>query len=248
MKYNKYLLLLLFPVLFFVSGCSDDKTTEPVPEKSLEELYRSAVIDAMVAEDNEIVTTLTPITPSNTNLIWKDGDTTGYVKMLIFTKYASSYPAGDTVTTSWGITWATVVPELREWFNNNPVRSSKYLLRVEQLLGLPHGSGNEWMVELWVKPEDLLRPAYDNNIRVTFSGLYFPDSVSQDYVNWFNGNIVYSYFPAKEKNAYPWTRLGYTYDWGNSISEVGLSEFTIKKDARVIVNSVSNINQYLGVE
>jgi len=67
-------------------------------------------------------------------------------------------------------------------------------------------------------------------------------------VNWFNGNIVYSYFPAKEKNAYPWTRLGYTYDWGNSISEVGLSEFTIKKDARVIVNSVSNINQYLGVE
>jgi len=28
-------------------------------------------------------------------------------------------------------------------------------------------------------------------------------------------------------HAYPWTRLGHTYDWGNSGSEIGPSEFII---------------------
>ena len=29
---------------------------------------------------------------------------------------------------------------------------------------------------------------------------------------------------------YPWTRLGYTYDWGNPRNLVGLSEFVLRID------------------
>lgn len=43
---------------------------------------------------------------------------------------------------------------------------------------------------------------------------------------------------------YPWTRLGYTYDWGNAKSRVGLSEFVIRKGARLTVHSVSTTEGY----
>ena len=43
---------------------------------------------------------------------------------------------------------------------------------------------------------------------------------------------------------YPWTRLGYAYDWGNPQSEVGLSEFVIKKGALVQIHAVTFIDDY----
>jgi hypothetical protein len=47
-----------------------------------------------------------------------------------------------------------------------------------------------------------------------------------------------------EKQVYPWTQLGYTYDWGNPESEVGLSEFVIRKGSTVVIKSVSNLDEY----
>ena len=44
-----------------------------------------------------------------------------------------------------------------------------------------------------------------------------------EYEAWFNGNIIYSYFTSD----YPWTRLGYTYDWAEDSDEYGLTEFLI---------------------
>jgi len=245
MKHKKIFSLLIFSFVLLIIGCSDDKSTEPIVEKTLDQLYHAAVLDAMVAEENEIINTLTPIIPSNSNLVWMGEDTARYVLMLVFTKYASSYPVGDTITTWWDNTWSTAVPELKNWIKKNPVPTEKVILRTEQLLGLPHNSGNEWMVEVWVKSADLLRPAYENDIETTSSGIYFSETVTQDYITWFNGNIIYSYYPVKNKNPYPWTRLGYTFDWGNKISEVGLSEFLIKKNSRVIVKSVKSIAEYL---
>ncbi|WP_373163574.1 hypothetical protein [Agathobaculum sp. Marseille-P7918] len=43
------------------------------------------------------------------------------------------------------------------------------------------------------------------------------------YQSWFDDNILYSYF----KSEYPWTRLGYTYDWSGGDSPYGLTEFLI---------------------
>jgi len=47
--------------------------------------------------------------------------------------------------------------------------------------------------------------------------------------------------PAK---GYPWTRLGYTYDWGNPDSEVGLSEFVITAGATIKIENVYETAAY----
>jgi hypothetical protein len=245
MKFTKLTFVPVILILLLFAGCEKENVVSPSAEKSLAELYKAAIIDAMVADSSEIVNTLTPVITANSKLNWMGTPPNQYVLTLIFTKYPGSYPAGDTVLTWWDITWVTVSPELRDWHKSNSIETDKLLLRTEQLLGLPPGSGNEWIVEAWVKPEEMIRPAYDNEINDNTTGLFFPDSVSQEYVAWFNGNIVYSYFPVKNKNGYPWTRLGYTYDWGNIKSEVGLSEYLIKKNSRVIVKSVQKIADYL---
>jgi len=245
MRLTKYTFIPLFIILLLFAGCEKENSIAPVEEKSLSELYKEAIIDAMIADSNEVVNTLTPVVPSNSKLSWIGVPPEQYVLTVIYTKYASSYPVGDTVLTSWGVTWVSVYPELRNWHKSNGTASDKYILRTEQLLGLPPGNGSEWIVEVWVKPEELIRPSYDNEIDDNTSGLFFPDSISQEYMTWFNGNIVSSYFPAKNKNGYPWTRLGYTYDWGNAQSEVGLSEYLIKKNSRIIVKSTQKISDYL---
>ena len=50
-----------------------------------------------------------------------------------------------------------------------------------------------------------------------------------NYTGWFNNRKNYIYSNARSYPAsspYPWTRLGYTYDWG-SRNHVGLSEFVV---------------------
>lgn len=239
MKHLLYSLSILF--ILFVSGCETENETAFPVERTTEELYKAAVTDAMIADSNEISTSLIAIKPGSSNLEWSGS----YVLVVTWTKYGSSYPANDTISTWWGETWVTAVPELKDWHKSHTVSQENLVLRTEQLLGLPANSGNIYFAELWVKPEDLLRPAYDNEINDNTCGLFFPENTSADYVTWFNNNIVYSYYPQKNKNKYPWTRLGYTYDWGNAENEIGLSEFIIKKDASVIVKALYPTELYI---
>ena len=92
-----------------------------------------------------------------------------------------------------------------------------------------------------MSPQSLFRPTPDNEINDTSAQLAFPASATADYKTWFNSNIIYSYYPMK----YPWTRLGYTYDWGNTQSHIGLSEFVIKQNSTVTVKSVTPTTEYL---
>ena len=45
---------------------------------------------------------------------------------------------------------------------------------------------------------------------------------------------------------YPWSRLGYTYDWGNPESEVGLSEFVVAAKSKVVIEKVYSNAEYCG--
>ncbi len=200
-------------------------------------IYNRALQDAMLAEDNEIYGNLVSIDPNNKSLIWKDDR----VLVVTWTKYPESYPAGREVTTWWGDTWVTAAPELKDFISKNNL-SGVNTLRVEQLLGLPPDSGNTSFAELWVKPQDIFRPAPDKEINNARASLTFDASVSSEYKTWFNNAILSQYYGAKK---YPWTRLGYTYDWGNPCSEIGLSEFVIRKGSSVIVNSLQSNEEYL---
>lgn len=110
---------------------------------------------------------------------------------------------------------------------------------------MPDVEGNFYFAEIWVKPDDLFRPTPDAEITDQIAELTFPDGTDELYKAWFNNNIIYSYYPEPTEIAYPWTRLGYTYDWGNSDSEIGLSEFVIRKNSKVVVEAVETVSEYI---
>jgi hypothetical protein len=124
-----------------------------------------------------------------------------------------------------------------------PIQNNDTLLRISQLLGLPPDNTYSYVVELWVRPTDLYRPAGDNEIDDNTASAYLPANADSNYVIWYNQNIYDSYFA--NWTHYPWTRLGYTYDWGNHASKVGLSEFCIKKNSLVYIKKLYHATEYL---
>ncbi len=216
----------------FIYGCnntSSDQVTDP---------YAAAVADAVIITADEINSDLIAITPDNDEIIWNEGR----VLVVTFTKYPDSYPPGETIETWWGDTWVTVVPEIQTFFADNVGAIDNYVLRTEQLLGLPQNTGYEWFAEVWVNPDDLFRPCPDSEITDSVCEVDFPADASAEHINWFNDLILQSYFQEQD---YPWTRLGYSYDWNIYTSEVGVSEFVIRKNSQVIVESLQRVDDYL---
>ncbi|MDY6950972.1 MAG: hypothetical protein SWE60_05630 [Thermodesulfobacteriota bacterium] len=227
-------LLCLWIVLIFFLGCDHNSAEVPVDP------YRDAVEDALFSDEDEICDCLVAITHDNDDLSWSGG----MVLVVTFTSFPESFPEGETIQTWWGDTWVTTVPELKEFYEEIRLSVDDPMLRVEQVLGLPKNSAKEWFAELWVHPRDLFRPCPDSEITDSACELTFPHSATAEYMDWFNDQIIASYF---QEPTYPWTRLGYTYDWGNPNDEIGLSEFIIKQDAEVLVERLESFEQYLDV-
>ena len=118
---------------------------------------------------------------------------------------------------------------------------TNFTLRADELLGLPPNCTDTYFVELWVQPQSLFRPTPNNEINDTVASLTFPSSATSGYKQWFDNYLITAYYPMQ----YPWTRLGYTYDWGNTKTHVGLSEFVITQNSTVIVKSVTSTTEYL---
>jgi len=204
--------------------------------------YAAAVKDAAEAEPGEVSTALVALDPTNTALRWRDGR----VLLVTWTSWNGYDEAVGTETTLGREVWATAVPQLAEacagWGSGPDL-----VLRLEQYLGLPPGNGKDRFVELWADPRDVFRPCPDPEVNDRTCGLGFPVSprfvvVSPEHVTWFEDLARSSY----GEGGYPWTRLGYTYDWGNPVSEVGASEFVIAAGARVGVEAVVPTNAYCG--
>ena len=216
------------------TGCLD---THP-------QAFCDSMKDAEIAEPSEISTDLTAITAQNNSLIWSDVPGRSRVLAVTWTNwdgYDSS--VGDEFTTTREI-WVTIVPQARD-FCQNYQGGESLSLRMEQLMGLAPDSGKTKFIELWAFPEDMFRPSPDPAITDHESELDIPESdsfvsVSAEHINWINSLRGKSY----EEGGLPWTRLGYTYDWGNPESDVGLSEFVIRANATVGVRSVTSNDDY----
>ena len=193
---------------------------------------------------------LEAITVDNTNLTWRtnpDTDTrevlvASYMKVGDATNY---YHVGQYSSLQYAEIWVTLVPELKNFCRN--YAGTNIYLRLKQLLGLPATSLNDTIVEFYVNPLYLLRPSRDPEItdqeaEVSFrTNTPYADKVSTNYNAWFQSTIESRNYGMTNGvwNAWPWTQLGYTYDWlktGNNI--VGLSEFVIPGD--MLYNQYSN--------
>ena len=239
----RWLLLFYAVMLNVVPSCSTLNQTRPAND--LVKAYSNAVNDAANPEPVEISRRLTAIVDHNENLLWQDEP--GKSRVLVLTW--SSYEGYDTKVGQPVVVpeiWVTVAPELKDFCRGRDLPFDELTLRFEQLLGLPPFSGKNRFVEMWVNPGDLFRPCPDNEITDTSCGLNIPENVLPSYREWFNLKRAASYGKCDrpEKQAYPWTQLGYTYDWGNPKSEVGLSEFVVRKKSTVVINSVSTLQAY----
>lgn len=210
-----------------LAACGED-AKEPPPEQPGElscdaRTYADAVRLAAEPTAEDVSTELWAISPSNPRLVWNEAGTA--VRMAIWTTFAGYTLGENTLSRE---VWATPAPQLQTFCKT--VSEEKLVSRVNQYLGLPPASENDnarYIVELWVRPQDMFRPCPDSEIDDSSCGLQFPASATAEHRNWMNSNYAYSY-GFWQTLQYPWTGLGYTYDWCNADTRVGASEYVIR--------------------
>lgn len=224
-------------------GCATTK--EPSTLAALKTQYDAAILDSKIVEPAEIYNKLIAISPTNKALQWQT-DAAGQPRVLVvtWTAFAGYKNQIGQETTTYQELWVTAVPELKTFCQNITLDKTDLTLRLNQLMGLPPDADKTYLVEMWVAPNALFRPSPDPEIEDQTAELDFPDT-KQDSLRtthrvWFENLKAVAYNP----NGYPWTRLGYTYDWGNQYSEVGLSEFVIRSGAKITIKNVYDAVEY----
>lgn len=192
---------------------------------SNEELWAAAMSDAVFSEDSEVVE-LVCLTQEDPQVVW---DETGE-RVLLVTWHSYEEPCEPGDSLEHNDIWATSLGELTDWYQENGSGVTDWQLRFAQLLGMPNDGRCTRFSAFWVSPAEVIRPAYVTDVTAQMENGY--DQVTDpEYRAWFDGNIIYSYF----EGGYPWTRLGYTYDWSGGDSPYGLTEFLIADGSKTEV-------------
>ena len=247
------------------SKCYQKYQVHPVPKVPPEkrvypyaEAYCDAVVNSKIVTDEKIWRNLTPIVGYNEKLEWENGKVNSRVLVTTW-KNPKRYKKGE-ITTAHREIWVTVVPELKTFcqkYHKNKSTQIKLPHRINQVLGLPPETQENYkkrrLVEIWVEPKDLFRSTpnpeiTDNEAELDFPQPYSLVSISYEYKHWFLNQLM--------TNDNPWTRLGYTYDWGNEgdwhwrkidperPANAGLSEFIIREDAPIKIKSIHEAEDY----
>jgi hypothetical protein len=208
----------------------------------IETMWESALGDTIDFHPDRVYPNLVAINECDKKLVWKGQPGNSPLLVVSWLQDYTVNSSGPSVKTG-GDIWVTVVPELKDFCATHREEFQDPSLRLRQLLGLPPKYGANRFVEIWVNPNDLFRPGPDPEIGTrkpltTFSTSNKYLAVSQDYINWFNATVNAT------KGRFPWTRLGYTYDWGNTQNHVGLSEFVIKAGSDIEISGVYKTEGY----
>lgn len=196
--------------------------------KTAEELYAEAVEDAMTVESDEVL----PLVSLDEGAPYAVYDDEGRVLMFTYHKYPDSYPNGADVKIEWGEVWTFTGGELADWYKENKDDVTDWPARLKQLIGLTPDNENTHFTAMWVDPDDVKRPANVQDTGEVTMTAALSENTDEAFKEWFDGNIIWSYFDS----AYPWTRLGYTYDWAaDAKDEYGLSEFLVADGSQVEV-------------
>jgi hypothetical protein len=228
---------------------------KPESYKFLRQRLDAAIEDAKKPQPDEVINKLWALTPNNPKI--KTRERNGKTEFLMVSwKYVKN-PNEDWRSGTKIIdyqTWLTAFPEVKEFCNQckgigiNIPGNIMLSLRLQQYLGLilNRNSNKTHFVEMWVKGEDLSRPCINpeiNNSSCKILPVPVPKTNSVLY------EIYKNSYTNDKKEYYPWTGLGYTYDWGNPQKPyVGASEFLINptpaKPVEVEVVSVTPTLEY----
>ena len=234
--------VVLTAVLSIIISCSSSKRTisdSIILPPSDSTVYGLALNTAKDFNNLKISDNLTWVNPGNHAIDMQNTDT---FKVLVIAwkdsadlKYYNYGKAGY-FNTGRFINFVTVEPDLKKWYTHNKTDSATLDMRLKQLLGLPPNVNKNCWIEFWVNAKDLYRPCKDNSIADNACDVDFPANADSSYIQWWNDYHTNSYNNPNLYSNYPFSGLGYTYDWfPHNKTHIGLSEFCIKKNAAIYV-------------
>ncbi|WP_276134308.1 hypothetical protein [Polluticoccus soli] len=239
MKKNFYVLIAIALV---ISSCSQKY------------YYTKGLSKAQHPVQSSVYNGLVTVTPNNTNLAWDTIDGKRYVlaatwkaDTTYYTKNFDSKVGYYRYNTGNYPVFISLAPQLKA-MELGGLSDQRLKLRLQQLLGLPPTANYSYFLELWVSPEDMFRPCFDPSIinGVCSFTASAEDLKRTDHMDWLNPYIDNSYSNPDVMKRYPFTHLGYTYDWSpRNKTHVGLSEFVIGKNKDIFVKKVYTTRAYV---
>ena len=238
-KTTRFLLVLLAAALISpLSG--QNKANDSI-------LYRRAIRSAMYPEARKVDNNLIPINKQNLKLVWNTIDGEDYILVVTWKQnvsYYQKYIDSTYYNTGNYPIWVTTAPELAERMKKE--KTIDINRRLVQLLGLPPNATYSYFVEFWVRPADLFRPCPDKEVSDKRCEICFPANTDAVHINWINSSRIDRYYQCDLYQQYPWTELGYTYDWNpRNKSHIGLSEFVISANSNIKVKAIYTTADYL---
>lgn len=228
-------------------GCagSTPEVETPDDRMSADDLIARALVDAEQADQDEVVTDLITLTSEESGLGWQiDEVGDAWVQLVAWTDW-DGYRAqvGQTVPLGRAI-WVTAAPEVQTMCRETGLTGAALTERLEQFLGIRPGAGKPYFVTLWARPSTVVRPCADPDVAAAACS---PTDAATDvqigthaHRAWFDDLRARSY----GEGGYPWTRLGYTYDWAPGADERGASEFLIPAETTVQIASFTTTDEY----
>jgi hypothetical protein len=238
-------------------------TTQSTLQEAIDEDYRKAADQARSPNSNFVDDHLERFTFDHpvTVVTWKNGG-----------RWKSTYPGavpGKTFPTTDDI-WVVVGDSLRNFCrsyrqSHNP-DTKELTLRLNQHMGLPPTNDADTFIELTVDPSNkpgakvtLFRPCVASSTESPSCGLPDLPKASEVWDNnsqstptqeWLLRNYYATYSYGKP---YPWTGLGYTFDWArksdsNDFERYGESEFVIPKRTSVHFYSATSTSDYCAAQ
>ena len=226
-------ILAAAPLLALLAACAPPSAGPAPARPALDALYLRAIDDASVYRADHVL-------PLNAAV----PDAAGQVRVLTFTSWPGYTAGTDTITQN---VWVTLVPEVRDSCSGF---GDDLRLRLNQLLGLPPGGGDTLMVEMTVPVGALFRPVADPAVTTRYPcgdsiragcGESFPAGVDAAHVRWIADQLLTRW---RVPDGYPWTRLGYTYNWHPGSSRYGASEYLVRAGSVATDVHVQHVRAY----
>lgn len=189
-------------------------------------------------------------------------DAEGNVRVATLTTY--DYAAGEQELRR--EIWVTVVPEVRDSCLSWDETGAALTLRLRQLIGLRPADSVSHFVEMTVPAAALFRPTVDPAVTTGWPcaegpsggacGLHFAAGTDPAHEAWMASQMLSAWqvpdgYPADTASGggrgalgYPWTRLGYTYNWHPGSPRYGASEYLVRAGSRIRVDATHPVAAY----
>jgi hypothetical protein len=210
------------------------------------ETYERAVNAARLARMSRSSKTLLTISPDQpVNVVaWMREDQADRLKAA----------SGEWVNRAPSETWVTIEPHLqdfcRAFVRDRRPDEARLNQRLEQRLGLSPASSKTNLVRMRLAhpgPAVIFRPCVDPAADQADCSVGPPAKAPAAHQQWFYQQY-YSSYGQSLIGEFPWTALGYTFDWApgaaSPFQRIGESEFVIHKDAPIEILEVVTTSQY----